>query len=197
MRLKICTICGKTYEVRGKRFSTAKFCSATCYGRSRRNQVERICRNCRKTFIFKPSQYHAYPNAGKYCSRKCGYEYRVAKNALKPVKDKYGRSGRKADVEWKQAVRERYNYTCQRCGIYNLHIDCHHINTRARRPDLKHDVNNGVTLCRRCHSWVHHHPAEASVLGLLGGESYEKARLMERYNKVAQTNKNRVYGIRA
>ena len=115
-------------------------------------------------FLFKPSQLNKYPNAGKYCSRKCGYEYRVKKGADKPTNDKWGRTGRKADVDWKLAVRAKFSCICQRCGIYNEYVDTHHIYTRSHRPDLKHEVSNGVALCRSCHSWVHHNPREAAEI---------------------------------
>lgn len=119
---------------------------------------ERTCRNCQGTFMFAPSQVKSYPNAGKYCSRICGYDYRVKKNATRPSDDKYERTRRKADVDWQLAVRLKDDYTCQRCGIREMYIHTHHKATRGARPDLKHVVDNGICLCAPCHKWVHHHP---------------------------------------
>ena len=185
---KICTICSTEYDARGKRFATAKYCSMACYGKGARTTKTKVCRNCQTEFLFKPSQLNKYPNAGKYCSRKCGYEYRVKKGADKPTNDKWGRTGRKADVDWKLAVRAKFSCICQRCGIYNEYVDTHHIYTRSHRPDLKHEVSNGVALCRSCHSWVHHNPREAAEIGLLKGASYELARLTDRNRKIVESN---------
>lgn len=167
MKLKVCTICSIEYEARGQRFGTSKYCSAKCFGLGSRKQEERTCRNCRTIFMFKPSQLNKYPNGGRYCSRKCGYEYRVKKTALKPIKDKYGRSKRKADKDWQLAVRERDNYTCQKCGIKQPYIHTHHKATRSTRPDLKHMVSNGICLCNSCHTWVHKNPTLSYKLGFL------------------------------
>lgn len=53
---------------------------------------------------------------------------------------------------WRDSVRERDNYTCQRCGFshqFGLHV--HHKIAVAVRPDLMLDPENGITLCHSCH----------------------------------------------
>jgi len=167
MGLKVCIICGVEYSARGSRFSTSKFCSSTCFGKSRRTQVERVCRNCRATFPFNPSQMNTYPNAGRYCSRKCGYEYRVKKNANKPSSDRYGRTRKVADTNWQKAVREKDKSICRRCKKYDPYIHTHHMATRGSRLDLKYEVSNGICLCGPCHQWVHLNPKAAIEAGLL------------------------------
>lgn len=134
-----------------------------------------VCNNCNKEFTISPSQFRYYKGAGKYCSRDCVYKGRVKEFENKPTKDKWGRTRRKADLLWSKAVRERDNYTCQKCGVHNLHIPTHHIATRRRRPDLKHVIENGISLCGSCHSWVHNNPMLATQLGFLSTDSYELA----------------------
>ena len=82
-----------------------------------------------------------------------------------------------AQLRFKREVRERDNYTCQfpSCGVYDLHIDVHHIAKRSQRPDLKLTVSNAVCLCRKHHSWTDTNHDEAVRLGLLSTESYELA----------------------
>ena len=79
--------------------------------------------------------------------------------------------------EWKLKVRERDNYTCQRCFKVTLKsIHCHHIAPRSRRPDLVLELSNGIALCFECHAWCHARPIEATKAGFLSDASYEKAK---------------------
>lgn len=155
-----CKSCGKEYlRHTGVLNVGSKYCSQACSAKGSFKQVGRKCRNCGDEFTFKLSQTNHYTGAGKYCSRDCSYAHQVKVNATKPVKDKYGRTKRKADVEWAKAVKEKHDYTCQRCGTRDETIHAHHKATRGAHPELKHDVSNGIPLCNSCHSWVHHHPA--------------------------------------
>jgi hypothetical protein len=81
---------------------------------------------------------------------------------------------------FKREVRERDNYTCRwpGCNYSSRSIHAHHINERSQRPDLRYDIKNGAAICPQHHDGLHHTVAgreEARRLGLLGGESYEKA----------------------
>lgn len=54
-------------------------------------------------------------------------------------------------------VLERDNFECQHCYTKtNLHI--HHIKKVKTNPEIQFDVNNGITLCYKCHktfeNWV-------------------------------------------
>ena len=57
--------------------------------------------------------------------------------------------------EWRAAVYERDHYTCQNCGQVGGTLNAHHIKSFARHPELRLDVNNGITLCKRCHKLAH------------------------------------------
>jgi 5-methylcytosine-specific restriction protein A len=55
-------------------------------------------------------------------------------------------------------VRSRDKKTCQRCGgkprgFRVIHI--HHIKAWASNPDLRCEPTNLLTLCNRCHDWIH------------------------------------------
>lgn len=54
---------------------------------------------------------------------------------------------------WASLVKDR-DKKCTECGsIYDLHA--HHIKQYKDHPDLRHDVNNGITLCGNCHRKLH------------------------------------------
>lgn len=83
----------------------------------------------------------------------------------------------RADSIWSQAVRQRDDHRCKRCSKRDERNNhAHHVAPRSRRPDLKRDLNNGITVCPECHNWIHSHPIEAEKLGLLSSETYEKNR---------------------
>ena len=58
--------------------------------------------------------------------------------------------------EWRHNVFERDHYICQQCGYTKGKIlIAHHIKYFSQFPELRFDVNNGITLCRNCHGLIH------------------------------------------
>lgn len=72
---------------------------------------------------------------------------------------KGGNRGSKTWNKWATAVKERDNYTCTHCnyngGIHSKQIVAHHKVHYKLSPELKFDVSNGITLCRKCHPLYH------------------------------------------
>lgn len=56
--------------------------------------------------------------------------------------------------EWRTAVYERDDYTCQCCEVRGGRLNAHHLNQFADYPDFRYDVNNGITLCVKCHDSI-------------------------------------------
>lgn len=57
--------------------------------------------------------------------------------------------------QWRKAVFERDNYTCQKCGKRGGELNAHHKKLWANYRDLRFEVSNGITLCAKCHKAVH------------------------------------------
>lgn len=58
-------------------------------------------------------------------------------------------------AEWRMNVFNRDGFTCQLCGQVGGKLNAHHIKPYAKYPELRLDVNNGITLCERCHRALH------------------------------------------
>ena len=60
--------------------------------------------------------------------------------------------------EWRRKVFERDYYICQKCGYHKGKIlIAHHIKPFSKYPELRYDVNNGITYCKPCHNKIHLH----------------------------------------
>jgi hypothetical protein len=67
---------------------------------------------------------------------------------------KYRRSDYPQLYIWRKRVLSRDSYACKRCGsTRNLHV--HHIDRWVDALPKRFDVDNGVTLCVKCHKLVH------------------------------------------
>ena len=57
---------------------------------------------------------------------------------------------------WRHSVYQRDNHTCQICGDSGCMVHAHHIIPQRANKDLILDVENGITLCRKCHRLTYH-----------------------------------------
>jgi hypothetical protein len=57
---------------------------------------------------------------------------------------------------WRKAVLRRDAFTCQTCGQVGGKLEAHHIKHWASHPEYRFDVDNGLTLCKKCHYDEHH-----------------------------------------
>jgi len=56
--------------------------------------------------------------------------------------------------QWRRKVLERDGHRCRKCGRQNAILHCHHILRYSDYPELALNMNNGISLCRDCHSEV-------------------------------------------
>ena len=73
--------------------------------------------------------------------------------------DKKNKTKSRNDVgynNWKRNVLERDENTCQLCGLTNEEtiLNVHHIEKYSENKELRTNVDNGITLCYKCHLMV-------------------------------------------
>lgn len=77
--------------------------------------------------------------------------------------------------EWTVAVKERDGWQCQLCGKKNRELNekgtptvlnAHHIIARDNKefPDLRFEVENGITLCAGCHRFSKRGPHHGTII---------------------------------
>jgi len=53
--------------------------------------------------------------------------------------------------DWRMKVFVRDNFTCQVCKKVGGELQAHHIKGWKDYPKLRFNVDNGITLCKKCH----------------------------------------------
>lgn len=151
---KFCSKCSEEYYIRANRAKASKYCSE-CW--KQRNPPEvRQCKQCAIGFV-------TYERKTKsFCSMNCRDMYTSLhrrgelSNGWKDGKSlerERARQGRPLK-EWKKAVKQRDNHTCQHCGCED-ELHAHHIIEWAKDENQRFVVSNGLTLCIDCHGKVH------------------------------------------
>lgn len=73
------------------------------------------------------------------------------------TQEHYAKPQRRLHYVWPKRVKERDGYACVLCHVPQTTepMHAHHIKPFAQYPELRDDVENGLTLCQPCHKHVH------------------------------------------
>lgn len=199
--MKLCPICLLDFNFKN---SKKKYCSKICknksdYIRQSTIFIQLNCVACKKVF-----SVHQSHKRQKYCSQKCyksipkskKYREKMRDLALKNgnipphvkgemhyrwiedrkrLKDDHRERGGQLMREWSKMVKSRDKWKCRLsnnncCGK----IESHHILGWKAFPELRYDINNGITLCH------YHHPRKRA----------EEKRLSPYFQEIIRTQKN-------
>ncbi len=174
---KTCPTCKIVFLVKPSVADIRRCCSVKCQGLWKRSTRTNIsCGTCKKDFSVRPSDIKF---GRKFCSRDCaklmyskifkGNKHRVGKQPWNKGLAGFmaginnpnwkGGSGTKRHQamgkleyrNWRKFVFERDNYTCQDCTATSTYLHADHIIGWSENETLRYDVDNGQTLCYKCH----------------------------------------------
>jgi hypothetical protein len=130
-----------------------------------------ICYKCKEWMSPTPSQvsnrldslkHHNRGESHFYCSDECKKQCDVfAKQPLPPRDTTLDNLEIEVQLELRQLVLERDEYTCQKCGLQDLSgkgLQCHHLDTVKCEPLESADVDICITYCSACHIEAHQQP---------------------------------------
>ena len=171
--VKICLGCGKEFRVSPSIAHRRKNCSYKCA------HPKGFCNNTGRTHFKKGiipwSTGGGYKNPklskimkdlwadGKFENRKIDYKDTAKKisavqqgisiedwKGFISTEDRRLRNSAKYSI-WRSACMLRDDFTCQECGERGCFLEVHHIKSWRDYPELRFNINNGITYCKECH----------------------------------------------
>ena len=99
-----------------------------------------------------PGRHHSEETKRKMSLKKEGTNHWNWQGGITPQNELERR--RLEYKEWRKRVFERDNYTCQICSKQKCYLNAHHIKSFSGHPNLRLNVDNGITLCDACHELI-------------------------------------------
>ena len=171
-----CDFCGLEFEKISSKITTTNFCSTTCHGKWKSQnlvgennpqykRVLRVCANCGKELSVIPSRAN---RKHIYCDATCMAQHYSSSEMFSGENSPTWKGGKITRIEYgpdwlkrRREIRHREKYKCHRCGKTELEngeeLSIHHIKNFKLFEDSRkaNKVTNLVGLCRNCHTFIH------------------------------------------
>ena len=170
---KNCLNCEKEFWVRKYREKSAKYCSHKCHTEYSKGKHYSPMTEFKKGEKSAFKKGHKVPEEWRkklsiaLTGRKMSEEARKKMGEARRGEKHFGwikdrtklRSRNKhATIEyqqWRLVIFQRDSWTCQKCGQRGGKLQAHHILNFDQYPEIRLDVNNGITFCIKCHKEFH------------------------------------------
>ena len=153
----ICSICKKEFDRKPALIKRAKYpvCSRECQTELKKKRKIVHCVICGKELLRSDNRLAIRPNP--ICSKECKAKLQHKLSYNPNITDEEREQTRKnqKNYDFIKKVLQRDNYTCQLCGEYGQKLVVHHLNGYNWDKENRYNVDNGVTLCEKCHKAFH------------------------------------------
>ena len=139
-----CRNCRKSFWCYKSNDINKQFCSVRC--KSVFSRVERICKNCAKSFTICRSTLEQSNTTGNYCSRPCY----IAKMTTGITRNKHGF----------RTISEKMRKDNPRCALCGTKENIHNHHIEPYRYTQNNKMDNLIPLCNRHHKTVEHQTEE-------------------------------------
>jgi hypothetical protein len=164
-----CNYCNKLFNRKPSELKSDNnnFCSKECYYKSDNCKgveyaiyMTKECTTCNKPIIKTETFFNHSKNKNHYCSKLCmasgmsginnhGYNDSLSKE------DRENRRNIPEYRQWRLLVFKRDLYTCQVCNRKGDILNAHHLENYSSVKNKRTKINNGITLCIKCHKKFH------------------------------------------
>jgi len=149
IQLTICPECG------GEKSLYNKFCSKSCAGKWKYRTINNV-KNCLLIGIYCPQRGIAVGKAklGKPRFNMRGINNPNWKGGIYGT-ERQRDMGKVEYIEWRRKVFKRDNFTCCICHEVGGILNAHHIKPWKSFPNERYNLDNGITMCKKCHKEYH------------------------------------------
>lgn len=164
-----CAVCSKTYYVPRYKLAQSRFCSNECRWAGvkidpwKNKEVRSHSQDARDKIS---KHQRENPRRGELA-----YNWKGGTGT-----ERHQAMGKIEYKEWRDAVFARDNYTCVECDASNIYLHADHIVRWADDESLRYEVDNGRTLCYKCHFAV--------TFGYSDDEAAERWGVPKKYRRV-------------
>ena len=160
-----CSLCGKESVDYASKI-TRIYCSRECKREAMKTTIKVPCSFCSVPVEIQPARlkWSQVRGRGKvFCDKDCQRKGNSGSGHARWISERTKLSDRRHSArqearykDWRTSVFERDKHTCQKCGKVGGYLHAHHIKEWEHYPELRYEISNGMTLCRRpCHKEIH------------------------------------------